>query len=85
MAAHPGVRSVEEDILDPSSPYSASKAAAEHLVSSFHKTYGLPVLITRSSNNFGPFQYPEETDSGPDYQGALESAVADIRERPEYP
>jgi dTDP-glucose 4,6-dehydratase len=50
----------EADILNPSSPYSASKAAAEHLVSSFYKTYGLPVLITRSSNNFGPYQYPEK-------------------------
>lgn len=50
----------ESDNLDPSSPYSASKAAAEHLVHSFWKTYGLPILITRSSNNFGPFQYPEK-------------------------
>jgi len=50
----------EGDILDPSSPYSASKAAAEHLVHSFYKTYGLPVLITRSSNNFGPYQFPEK-------------------------
>jgi dTDP-glucose 4,6-dehydratase len=50
----------EADILDPSSPYSASKAAAEHIVHSFYKTYGLPVLITRSSNNFGPYQYPEK-------------------------
>lgn len=50
----------EGDILDPSSPYSASKAAAEHLAHSFYKTYGLPVLITRSSNNFGPFQFPEK-------------------------
>lgn len=50
----------EGDNLDPSSPYSASKAAAEHLVRSFYKTYGLPVLITRSSNNFGPYQYPEK-------------------------
>jgi dTDP-glucose 4,6-dehydratase len=50
----------EYDVLDPSSPYSASKAAAEHLVRSFFKTYGLPVLITRSSNNFGPYQYPEK-------------------------
>lgn len=50
----------EGDILDPSSPYSASKAAAEHLVHSFYKTYGLPVIVTRSSNNFGPFQYPEK-------------------------
>ena len=50
----------ETDILDPSSPYSASKAAAEHLVQSYYKTYGLPVITTRSSNNFGPFQYPEK-------------------------
>ncbi|SNQ62978.1 dTDP-glucose 4,6-dehydratase [Candidatus Methanoperedens nitratireducens] len=50
----------EEDILDPSSPYSASKAGADLLVKSFFKTYGLPILITRSSNNFGPNQYPEK-------------------------
>jgi dTDP-glucose 4,6-dehydratase len=50
----------ENDPLDPSSPYSASKAAAEHLVRSYYKTYHLPVLITRSSNNFGPYQYPEK-------------------------
>lgn len=50
----------EEDVLDPSSPYSASKAGADLLVNAYHKTYGLPILITRSSNNFGPFQYPEK-------------------------
>ncbi|MFA6146511.1 MAG: dTDP-glucose 4,6-dehydratase [Patescibacteria group bacterium] len=50
----------ETDILDPSSPYSASKAAAELLALSYFKTYDLPVLITRSSNNYGPFQYPEK-------------------------
>jgi dTDP-glucose 4,6-dehydratase len=50
----------ETDILDPSSPYSASKAAAEHLVQSYFKTYGLPVITTRSSNNFGPYQFPEK-------------------------
>ncbi len=50
----------EEDILDPSSPYSASKAGADLLVRAYYKTYGLPVLITRSSNNFGPCQYPEK-------------------------
>ncbi|MDD5625632.1 MAG: dTDP-glucose 4,6-dehydratase [Patescibacteria group bacterium] len=50
----------ETDILDPSSPYSASKAAAELLALSYFKTYNLPVLITRSSNNYGPFQYPEK-------------------------
>ncbi|RLF55966.1 MAG: dTDP-glucose 4,6-dehydratase [Thermoplasmata archaeon] len=50
----------EKDILNPSSPYSASKASAELLVNSYFITYGLPVVITRSSNNFGPFQYPEK-------------------------
>jgi dTDP-glucose 4,6-dehydratase len=50
----------EEDTLDPSSPYSSSKAGADLLVRAYHKTYGLPVMITRSSNNFGPYQYPEK-------------------------
>jgi len=50
----------ETDILDPSSPYSASKSGADLLVKAYHKTYGLPVLITRSSNNFGAYQYPEK-------------------------
>jgi len=50
----------EEDALDPSSPYSASKAGADLLVRAYYKTYGLPVLITRSSNNYGPYQYPEK-------------------------
>jgi len=50
----------ESDILDPSSPYSASKAGADLLINAYYKTYGLPVLITRSSNNFGPYQYPEK-------------------------
>ena len=44
----------------PSSPYSASKAAADHLISAYHKTYGLNVLITNSSNNYGPYQFPEK-------------------------
>ena len=50
----------EEDILDPSSPYSASKAGADLLCKAYFKTHGLPILITRSSNNFGPYQYPEK-------------------------
>ena len=50
----------EEDPFRPNSPYSASKAGAEMIVRSFFKTYGTPVLITRTSNNFGPFQYPEK-------------------------
>ncbi|MBU0536212.1 MAG: dTDP-glucose 4,6-dehydratase [Nanoarchaeota archaeon] len=50
----------EESCFKPNSPYSASKAAADHLARAYHKTYGLPVIITRSSNNFGPYQYPEK-------------------------
>ncbi|MBN2184956.1 MAG: dTDP-glucose 4,6-dehydratase [Candidatus Krumholzibacteriota bacterium] len=50
----------ETDPMLPNSPYSASKAAADMLVRSFHKTYGLPAVITRSSNNYGPNQHPEK-------------------------
>jgi len=50
----------EVDILDPSSPYSASKAGGELLARSYVRTYGLDVVVTRSSNNYGPFQYPEK-------------------------
>ena len=50
----------EQTPYDPSSPYSASKAASDHLVRAYHRTYGLPVVITNCSNNFGPYQYPEK-------------------------
>ena len=50
----------ESDRLSPSSPYAASKAAAEHLVSAAQHTFGLDTVITRTSNNYGPFQYPEK-------------------------
>jgi dTDP-glucose 4,6-dehydratase len=50
----------ETDPLNPRNPYSASKAAADRLAYSFFTTYDLPVVITRSSNNFGPYQYPEK-------------------------
>jgi dTDP-glucose 4,6-dehydratase len=45
---------------DPHSPYSASKAASDHLVRAWHDTYGLPVLVTNCSNNYGPYQFPEK-------------------------
>ena len=45
---------------DPSSPYSASKAASDHLVRAYARTYGLPVKITNCSNNYGPYQFPEK-------------------------
>ncbi|MBN2014704.1 MAG: dTDP-glucose 4,6-dehydratase [Candidatus Altiarchaeota archaeon] len=50
----------EKDCLNPSSPYSASKAGGDLLVRSYSRTYGLPTIIIRSSNNFGPYQYPEK-------------------------
>ena len=50
----------EETPYDPSSPYSASKASSDHLVRAYHRTYGLNVVITNCSNNFGPYQYPEK-------------------------
>ncbi len=50
----------EEDSLNPSSPYAASKAGADRLAYAYTVTYGLPIIILRPSNNFGPFQYPEK-------------------------
>jgi dTDP-glucose 4,6-dehydratase len=50
----------ETDRLSPRSPYSASKAGSDQIALSYHSTYGLPVLVTRSSNQFGPYQYPEK-------------------------
>ena len=50
----------EETSYRPSSPYSASKASADHLVSSWHHTYGFPTILTNCSNNYGPYQFPEK-------------------------
>jgi dTDP-glucose 4,6-dehydratase len=50
----------ESTPIDPSSPYSASKAAADLLALSYHRTYRLPVIVTRCSNNYGPYQFPEK-------------------------
>lgn len=50
----------ESNRYEPSSPYSASKAASDHLVRAWHHTYGLPVIITNCSNNYGPYQFPEK-------------------------
>jgi len=50
----------EETRYDPSSPYSASKASSDHLVRAWYKTYGLPMIITNCSNNYGAYQYPEK-------------------------
>ena len=50
----------ESTPYDPSSPYSASKAGSDHLARAWHRTYGLPVLVTNCSNNYGPYQFPEK-------------------------
>jgi dTDP-glucose 4,6-dehydratase len=50
----------ESTPYDPSSPYSASKAASDHFVRAYFRTYGLPTIITNCSNNFGPYQFPEK-------------------------
>jgi dTDP-glucose 4,6-dehydratase len=50
----------EQSVYDPSSPYSASKAAADHLVRAWQRTYGVPALISNCSNNYGPFHFPEK-------------------------
>jgi dTDP-glucose 4,6-dehydratase len=50
----------ESTPYDPSSPYSASKAASDHLVRAYHRTYGIPVTISNCSNNYGPYQFPEK-------------------------
>lgn len=50
----------EDTPYDPSSPYSASKAASDHLVRAWHRTYGLPVTLSNCSNNYGPYQFPEK-------------------------
>ncbi len=60
--ARPGRSAVHRDqhLYEPNSPYSASKAASDHLVRAWHHTYGLPVLTTNCSNNYGPFHFPEK-------------------------
>lgn len=56
----PAGKFTEESQYHPRSPYSASKAASDHLVRAWHETYGLPVVLTNCSNNFGPFHFPEK-------------------------
>ena len=56
----PPVRFTEETPYDPRSPYSASKAASDHLVRAWHETYGLPVVLSNCSNNYGPYHFPEK-------------------------
>lgn len=60
LPADPAVKFTEETSYDPRSPYSASKAASDHLVRAWHETYGLPVVLTNCSNNYGPYHFPEK-------------------------
>jgi len=60
LPADPEVQFTEETAYDPRSPYSASKAASDHLVRAWAETYGLPVVLTNCSNNYGPFHFPEK-------------------------
>ncbi len=53
-------RFTETSPYDPSSPYAASKAGADHFARAYHRTYGLPVIVTNCSNNYGPYQFPEK-------------------------
>ncbi len=60
LPADPSVMLTEDTAYDPRSPYSASKASSDHLVRAWHETYGLPVVLTNCSNNYGPFHFPEK-------------------------
>ena len=56
----PSIKFTEDTPYDPRSPYSASKASSDHLVRAWHETYGLPVVLTNCSNNYGPYHFPEK-------------------------
>jgi dTDP-glucose 4,6-dehydratase len=60
LPADPAMKFTETTPYDPRSPYAASKAASDHLVRAWHETYGLPVVLTNCSNNYGPFHFPEK-------------------------
>lgn len=60
LPADPQIQFTEETPYDPRSPYSASKASSDHLVRAWHETYGLPVVLTNCSNNYGPYHFPEK-------------------------
>lgn len=60
LPSDPAVQFTEDTPYDPRSPYSASKASSDHLVRAWHETYGLPVVLTNCSNNYGPFHFPEK-------------------------
>jgi dTDP-glucose 4,6-dehydratase len=59
-SAPAGVSFTEQSLLDPRSPYAASKASADHFIAAYANTYGLSAIILRCTNNYGPFQFPEK-------------------------
>ncbi len=69
----------------PRSPYAASKAAADHLAAAYKETYGLAVVVTNCSNNYGPYQFPGEADPADDAQRAGGEAAPRLRRRPPGP
>ncbi len=75
----------EETPYDPSSPYSASKAASDHFVRAWHVTYGLPVVLTNCSNNYGPLPLSRKADPAGDPQCARWKAAAGLRQGRERP
>jgi dTDP-glucose 4,6-dehydratase len=60
LPTDPKILFTEDTPYDPRSPYSASKASSDHLARAWHETYGLPILLTNCSNNYGPYQFPEK-------------------------
>nr|WP_319248151.1 dTDP-glucose 4,6-dehydratase [uncultured Celeribacter sp.] len=60
LPGDPAVKFTEDSPYDPRSPYSASKAGSDHLVRAWHETYGLPVVLSNCSNNYGPYHFPEK-------------------------
>ena len=60
LSSNKSEKFLESTSYDPRSPYSASKASSDHLVRAWHETYGLPVVISNCSNNYGPYQFPEK-------------------------
>lgn len=69
----------EGTAYDPRSPYSATKAGSDHLVRAWHHTYGLPVLVTNCSNNYGPFSFSRKADPVDDRQVPLGRGAAGLR------
>ncbi|KPN62779.1 dTDP-glucose 4,6-dehydratase [Aliiroseovarius crassostreae] len=60
LSPDPSEQFTEDTAYDPRSPYSASKASSDHLVRAWHETYGLPIVLTNCSNNYGPYHFPEK-------------------------